>query len=94
METVGTRELKQNPQAVISRVLEAGEPIEVTTYGKPTGVSLVPDEPRPQTWVRGGALKALRPLDDANRLAWKADIAELREDDVLDDLVDPWAGRP
>ncbi|GMA24906.1 hypothetical protein GCM10025864_26650 [Luteimicrobium album] len=90
METVGTRELKQNPQAVISRVLESGEPIEVTTYGKPTGVSLVPDERRPETWVRGSRLKTIRPLDEANHEAWQADMAKLREGD---DLVDPWADR-
>jgi len=90
METIGTRELKQNPQAVISRVLETGEPIEITVYGRPTGVRLSLDEPRTARWVSGAALR-MPPLTDAEREAWHRDLEPLREEEG--EPVDPWEGR-
>ncbi|SDS39468.1 type II toxin-antitoxin system Phd/YefM family antitoxin [Jiangella sp. DSM 45060] len=47
MKTVGIRELKQNPQAVIERVRETGDEYEITVYGRPTGVRIVRDRPGP-----------------------------------------------
>jgi antitoxin (DNA-binding transcriptional repressor) of toxin-antitoxin stability system len=55
---VGTRELKQNPNAVIVRVLETGEPAAVTAHGRATGVQLAPVEPLRRRWVSGAALRA------------------------------------
>jgi hypothetical protein len=34
------RELKQNPHAVVARVLTEQHPVEVTSHGQPTGVVL------------------------------------------------------
>jgi antitoxin (DNA-binding transcriptional repressor) of toxin-antitoxin stability system len=40
MPEVASRVLKQNPQAAIRRVLDGGEPLEITVRGRPTGVQL------------------------------------------------------
>jgi antitoxin (DNA-binding transcriptional repressor) of toxin-antitoxin stability system len=88
MRTVGTRELKQNPQAVIQRVLETGEDHEITAYGQPTGVRLVRDEPRPKQWVTGAELMAMdiEPMSKADRDAWKKDM----EGFLAEEPTDPW----
>ena len=36
MKTVGIRELKRHPGAVLRRVLESGEEYEITAHGRPT----------------------------------------------------------
>ncbi|MBD7917503.1 type II toxin-antitoxin system Phd/YefM family antitoxin [Cellulomonas sp. Sa3CUA2] len=89
METVGTRDLKQNPQAVVRRVLDTGEPLEITTHGHPTGVRLVPDAPARRTWVRGADLGRIRPMgrDAAERL--HDDLAHVGDDEP----TDPWETR-
>lgn len=86
MKTVGTRELKQNPQEVIRRVAENGEELQITSYGRPTGVRIVSDEPTPRRWVSGAALSDLPEMDAANAEAWQADVANAVDDDVRD----PW----
>jgi antitoxin (DNA-binding transcriptional repressor) of toxin-antitoxin stability system len=84
VETVGIRELTQNPLAVVQRVLDAGEPVKITTHGHPTGVSLVPDAPSSRRWVRGAELGRVRPMghDAAERL--HHDLAGLDEDEPAD----------
>ena len=89
MLTVGTRELKQNPAEVIARVLATGEDIEITAYGKPTGVRLVADRPAPRRWVSGARLNAMPPTGTADNDALKADIATAFDDDHI---ADPWGG--
>ncbi|GAB3171127.1 hypothetical protein GCM10027059_38780 [Myceligenerans halotolerans] len=89
MRTVGTRELKQNPQAVIQRVLETGEDHEITAYGQPTGVVLVRREPRPKRWVRGSEMPEITPMSREDREAWKRDIDVWEKEE----LVDPWERR-
>ncbi|MCL2780429.1 MAG: type II toxin-antitoxin system prevent-host-death family antitoxin [Actinomycetia bacterium] len=91
MQTVGTRELKQNPAGVIARVLAGGQDVAITVYGKPTGVRLVADQPGPKRWVSGAALNAMPTVgtDDNERL--KADIASAFAAD--DHVTDPWQGR-
>ncbi len=86
MATVGTRDLKQNPLAVVRRVLETGEPLEVTTHGHPTGVALVPATATPRRWVRGSDLTRITPLsaDESRRLL--QDLAEVEHDEP----ADPW----
>lgn len=88
MRKIGTRELKQNPQAVIQRVLETGEDHEITTYGQPTGVRLVRDEPRPKRWITGAELMAMdvEPMSEADRDAWKKDM----ESFLAEEPTDPW----
>ncbi|MBF0688629.1 MAG: type II toxin-antitoxin system Phd/YefM family antitoxin [Cellulomonas sp.] len=90
MATVGTRELKQNPHAVVRRVLETGEAVEVTTHGHPTGVALVPTTTGPRQWVRGVELVRLAPIDDPARERLHHDLASLGEDD---EIADPWEPR-
>lgn len=92
MQTVGTRELKQNPAEVIQRVLTQGEDAEITAYGRPTGVRLVADRATaPQRWVRGAALAALPALAAEDASALRRDLDAV---DVADDLeTDPWEGR-
>ncbi|MGF0115333.1 type II toxin-antitoxin system Phd/YefM family antitoxin [Promicromonospora sp. Marseille-Q5078] len=89
MQTVGTRELKQNPAAAIQRVLESGESVEITAYGHPTGVVLAPEGTVPARWVPGAALADLTPLDPAEAERWHADS----EPEPTDDIRDPWGGR-
>ncbi|QAY69368.1 type II toxin-antitoxin system Phd/YefM family antitoxin [Xylanimonas protaetiae] len=92
MHTASTRELKQNPAAVIKRVLETGDEVEITAHGHPTGVRLVPDAPGgPAPWVQGSVLMEVRPRSRASR----ADAEDLRAliDAARDedgDVVDPW----
>ena len=91
MLTVGTRELKQNPAEVIARVLATRQDVEITAYGKPTGVRLVADRPGPKTWVGGAALNAMPHIGTDDDESLKADIAgAFAEDDYV---TDPWEGR-
>ncbi|GIG36774.1 type II toxin-antitoxin system Phd/YefM family antitoxin [Cellulomonas pakistanensis] len=90
METVGTRELKQNPQAVIQRVLSSDEEIEITTHGRPTGVRLVADRPQRARWVPAHALADLRPLDAEDAVELRELIAAHRDDA---EPRDPWEDR-
>ncbi|WP_435738081.1 hypothetical protein V5D56_05665 [Cellulosimicrobium sp. PMB13] len=88
METVGTRELKQNPQAVIRRVLTSGQEVEVTAYGKPTGVRLVPDHgSRRSRWIRGDDLHGMETMSRENAADLKTEIERERDGDVVED---PW----
>jgi len=89
MQTVGTRELKQNPAAAIQRVLDSGESVEITAYGHPTGVVLAPEHTRPARWVPGSALDDLSPIDPGEAERWHADTAAGRTDEISD----PWADR-
>lgn len=91
METVGTRELKQNPHAVIQRVLGSDGAIEITTHGRPTGVRLVRDRPRRARWVSASDLAGIRPLDPADAADLRALVDGAREDD---EVADPWERRP
>ncbi|MCC2314075.1 hypothetical protein [Cellulomonas xiejunii] len=76
MATVGTRDLKQEPLAVVCSALETGEAVEVTTHGHPTGVALVPAVARPQRWVRGEDMARITPMS--------ADATRRRREDLAD----------
>jgi antitoxin (DNA-binding transcriptional repressor) of toxin-antitoxin stability system len=89
MQTVGTRDLKQNPAAAIQRVLESGEIVEITAYGHPTGVVLAPERAVPARWVPGSAFDDLTPIDPGEAERWHADT----EADRADEISDPWADR-
>lgn len=86
MKTVGTRELKQNPHTVIERVRETGDEYEITAYGRPTGVRIVPDRPGPRRWVSGSSLADVTPMSPRNAAAWRSDIAQA----MADEVADPW----
>lgn len=87
MKTVGTRELKQNPHTVIKHVLETGDEYEITSYGRPTGVRMVPDKPGPRRWISGASLADITPMNTRNAAAWREDIEHAMDDD---DVSDPW----
>ncbi|TQL02697.1 type II toxin-antitoxin system Phd/YefM family antitoxin [Cellulomonas sp. SLBN-39] len=90
MATVGTRELKQNPHAVVRQVLETGEAVVVTTHGHPTGVALVPTHVGPRRWVRGADLARVALIDDDAVSRLHDDLASVDQDD---EPADPWAPR-
>lgn len=87
MRTVGTRELKQNPNVVVKRVLETGEEFEITAYGRATGVKIVPDKPTKARWVPGAALAAVAPMSRDEAEVWTAEVDAVRDDDPV---RDPW----
>jgi antitoxin (DNA-binding transcriptional repressor) of toxin-antitoxin stability system len=85
MNTIGTRDLKQNPNAVIQRVLETGEEFEITAHGHATGVRLVPTHVGPARWVHGEVLNVDGPgLTPAETDAWRADVDGTFDDEVTD----------
>ncbi|MDR1634167.1 MAG: type II toxin-antitoxin system prevent-host-death family antitoxin [Bifidobacteriaceae bacterium] len=43
MPTVTTRELKQNPRAVVERALATGLPYRITSHGRDTGAAVQAD---------------------------------------------------
>jgi antitoxin (DNA-binding transcriptional repressor) of toxin-antitoxin stability system len=80
METIAIRELKQNPQAAIRRVLESGEPAQVTAYGKPTGAVIAPaTHPGKRRWVPGSAFKDVPPLSQKVADEWQRELREGRQ---------------
>ena len=89
MATASTRELKQNPSAVIRRVLHTRQGLEITAHGHDTGVKLVPSSPSPARWVSGSELNQSRPD------AWTSEQRERLHADLagIDDEgpVDPYA---
>lgn len=90
MNTIGTRDLKQNPNTVIQRVLETGEAFEITAHGHATGVRLVPTHAAPARWVSGDVLNADQTdMTPEETDAWRADVADAFDDEV----TDPWDRR-
>jgi len=92
MPSVTMRELKQNPQAVVRKVLEADEPFHITSHGADTGVVIQPatDMSYPRRGVSGAILNAIAdrtPLTKEQAEAWKHDIIEGIDDPLWDD---PW----
>ncbi|MFD0773016.1 type II toxin-antitoxin system Phd/YefM family antitoxin [Streptomonospora algeriensis] len=89
MKTIGTCEPKQNPQTVIQRVLASGDEFEITAYGRPTGVRLVPDHREKRRWIPGSDLMKIpstSPLSPSDAAAWREDI----EDAMDEEVTDPW----
>ena len=85
MNSVGLRELKQNPSEVVARA-EAGETIVITVQGRPAA-RLVPLVPQRRRWVPAEELsRALEGMEPD--LTWAAEHAARPYDD--DDFVDPW----
>jgi len=86
MRTVGTRELKQNPQKVIQEVLSSEEEFEITSHGHPTGVRMVAARRTPRRWVPAADLESITPLDPREATAWQEDTEAAFEGEVSD----PW----
>jgi prevent-host-death family protein len=81
MESVGMRELRQNPAPVL-RAVEAGAEVMVSVNGRPVA-RIVPIES--PAWVDGD--RAARVYTAEVDKQWQADLAQAREDERL---VDPW----
>jgi len=76
---------------VIARVLATGQDVEITAYGKPTGVRLVAVGHGPRTWVSGATLNAMPHVGTDDDESLKEDIAAVFAED--DHVTDPWADR-
>ena len=87
MRTVGARELKQNPNSVIQRVLESGEEYEITSHGHRTGAKLVRSDRPKASWVPGSALADLPPMGRENVNDLIEEIDDVRN---ADEVRDPW----
>ena len=94
MPTVTMRELKQNPQAVVSQVLAANETYRITSHGHETGVVVQPAQTQvaPRPFLSGAVLNeifATAPLSPEQARSWKEDIDAAVDDEV----IDPWESR-
>ncbi|KRE29408.1 type II toxin-antitoxin system Phd/YefM family antitoxin [Agromyces sp. Soil535] len=88
MQTITSRELKQNPNEVYRRVLASGEEHLITSHGRSVGVKLVPDSPGPRQWVPASELRAALPrLPRQNVEELLRDLDALRD---TEPLRDPW----
>ncbi|MDH6180280.1 prevent-host-death family protein [Microbacteriaceae bacterium SG_E_30_P1] len=85
MDTVGLRELKQNPSAVVARA-ERGETITITVQGRPAA-RLVPIEVTRRRWVPADELAAALAEVPADATGWAEEAYAIRDGDPL---VDPW----
>jgi len=74
--TVTTADLKQNPAAVLRKVLENG-PHRITAHGKPTGAVIAPEVPQKKDALTGAELMevvARTPMSAGGGQRWLADI--------------------
>lgn len=88
MNSVGLRELKQNPSEVIARA-ERGETITVTVQGRPAAL-ITPLAPKRQRWVRSEDLAAALADIPADTTGWAEEAYALRDGDPI---RDPWEPR-
>lgn len=91
-QTVGIRELKQNPSEVIARAA-SGVQFDVLSNGKSVGVVIQRDSTVRSRWVSTDALIAMSALA-GNKLTtdttgWADDLREHREQGN-DPIIDPW----
>jgi len=88
-QTVGIRELKQNPSDIIARAAN-GERFDVLSNGKPVGVVIQRKGAIRRRWVSAEVLATVAGAQGDGALsAWADDIRAQRELDV-DPIVDPW----
>lgn len=101
-QTVGIRELKQNPSEIIARAA-TGVRFEVLSNGKPVGVVIQREAGVRRRWVSTDALAALSAdahsgltgtggaLPSSDSTGWGDELREDRErDQHSDPIVDPW----
>lgn len=89
--TVGIRELKQNPSEIIARAAN-GERFDVLSNGKAVGVVIQRDAAVRSRLVSSDALTAMSRLAGArsrDRTGWARDLQAEREL-ANDPIVDPW----
>ena len=87
------RELKQNPQDVVRRVLATGQPYHITSHGRQTGAVVQPAELAsgyPKAFLTGAELNDLfarTRLTPEQAQAWRDDIEAATYDEPP---TDPW----
>lgn len=84
MSSVGLRELKQNPSAVVARA-EHGETIVITVQGRPVA-QLVPLAPQRRRWVPAAELARIFAEIGPDTTGWAEEYAARPEDPI----IDPW----
>jgi len=82
VDTVGMRELRQNPAPVL-RAVEAGNEVTVSVNGRPVA-RIVPVEA--PAWVDGERAARIYAADVDTQ--WESDLRSAREEDTVDD---PWS---
>lgn len=90
-QTVGIRELKQNPSDVVARAA-SGVRFDVLSNGKPVGVVIQRDADVRSRWVSTDALKEMAALagsSNADSTAWAEELRTQRKLDN-DPIIDPW----
>lgn len=95
-QTVGIRELKQNPSEIIARAA-SGVSFEVLSNGKPVGVVIQRLAAVRSRWVSSDALRSLSAAANSGRAGestgWAEELQAEREADMdrlHDPIVDPW----
>jgi len=84
MSSVGLRELKQNPSAVVARA-EHGETIVITVQGRPVA-QIMPLAPVRQRWVPAAELDRIFAEIGPDTTGWAAEYATRPEGPI----IDPW----
>ena len=85
MNSVGLRELKQNPSEVVARA-ERGETITITVQGRPAA-RLIPYEMPRRRWVPAEELASALAEIPEDTTGWAEEARAVRDNDPL---VDPW----
>ena len=85
MNSVGLRELKQNPSEVVARA-ERGETITITVQGRPAAL-LTPLVPVRRRWVRAEDLDAVLAAIPPDTTGWAEEWYASRDGDPI---ADPW----
>lgn len=85
MSSVGLRELKQNPSAVVARA-EHGETIVITVQGRPVA-QLVPIAPVRRRWIPSAELAKIVAEIGPDTTGWYDEWYASRDNDPI---TDPW----
>ena len=86
MQTIGLRELKQNPSAIVARV-EHGESLTITVQGRPAAQLIPLNQPK-RRWISSEELDTALGSSRADGTGWLAELDASREGDPI---TDPWA---
>ena len=81
--TITTADLKQNPAAMLRKVLEHGTH-RITAHGKPTGAVIAPEMPQKKDALTGAELMELAarsPMPPGEGKRWLEDIDNCYVDD-------------
>jgi prevent-host-death family protein len=86
MISIGIRELKQNPSAIVARV-ERGESLTITVQGRPAA-QIVPLAGPRSRWISSAELDEALGAERSDDTGWLAEWNASRDGDPI---TDPWA---